>query len=143
MEDDGTMWPVDPSLLSSSLVFRPKGYLVAILPDLDEGERASQSLEDAGYASADLMLYSGEKILANHDLYLESRTVGSKVIGAVTDDIEGRDLYLAYAREGRSALWVRIPNEADVPKALRALANHQPLHTRYYGDDRQDDVHIS
>ena len=63
--------------------------------------------------------------------------------GSVVDDQEGRDLYLAYAREDRCALWLRLPDEADVPKALRLLADYDYLHTRYYGSERQTDFHIS
>ena len=141
MNDDETIWPMDPSL--SPLVFRPQGYLAAILADGEEGERAKATLTSAGYGPEDMILYSGEEILANHELYDERRSVGGKIVGAVTDDTEGREMYLGYAREGRCALWVRIPDESDVPKALRALAEHDLLHTRYYGDERQDDIHIS
>jgi hypothetical protein len=39
-------------------------------------------------------------------------------------------------------LWVHVPDEADAKRAVRALADHQVLHFRYYGHDRQDDLHI-
>jgi hypothetical protein len=52
-------------------------------------------------------------------------------------------LYLGYAREDRSELWLRLPDEADVPKALRVLADHHYLHTRYYGSEQQTDFHLS
>ena len=141
MNDDETIWPMDPSI--SPLIFRPQGYQVAILADSEEGERAKATLTSAGYEPDDMRLYSGEEILANHELYNERRSVGDRIVGAVTDDTEGREMYLGYAREGRCALWVRIPDESDVPKALRALAEHDLLHTRYYGDEREDDIHIS
>src|SRR5215207_9746059 len=66
-------------------------------------------------------------------------SVTSKVVGSIADDVEGRGLYLGYAREDRSALWLRIPDEADVPKALRMLADHDYLHTRYYRSEQQTD----
>jgi hypothetical protein len=140
MQHTERTWPLDPSL--NTLVFRPRGYLVVILPNAETGARARTALERTGLAAHDLKLYTAEEILANFDRYRRSRTVASKVVGAVTDDIEGRDMYLAYARERRSALWARVPAERDVAKALRVLADHGPLHTRYYGDDRQDDVRI-
>lgn len=71
------------------------------------------------------------------------RTVTSKAVGSIADDVEGRELYLGYAREDRSALWLRLPAETDVPKALRVLAEHDYLHTRYYGVERETDFHIS
>jgi hypothetical protein len=132
---------MDPS--TSPLIFRPQGYLVAIPADSEEGERAKATLTSAGYEPDDMRLYSGEEILANHELYNERRSVGGRIVGAVTDDTHGREMYLGYAREGRCALWVRIPDEGDVPKALRALAKHDLFHSRYYGDERQDDIHSS
>jgi hypothetical protein len=35
-----------------------------------------------------------------------------------------------------------VPDEADAKRAVRALADHQVLHIRHYGHDRQDDIHI-
>jgi hypothetical protein len=64
-------------------------------------------------------------------------------LGAFGDDVEGRELYVSYAREGRCAMWARIPDEGNVPKALRILADYDYLHTRYYGDKSQHDFHIS
>ena len=67
----------------------------------------------------------------------------AKVAGAILDDSEGLKLYLDYAREGRCALWLRLPDESDVPKALRLLADFDYLHGRYYGDEKHTDFHIS
>ncbi|HYT78453.1 MAG TPA: hypothetical protein VEQ37_04195 [Actinomycetota bacterium] len=70
------------------------------------------------------------------------RGIMGKVVGSVADDLEGRELHLGYAREGRCALWLRLPDEADVPKALRVLADYRYLHTRYYGSEQQTDFHL-
>jgi hypothetical protein len=57
--------------------------------------------------------------------------------------VEGRELYLSYAREDRCAMWVRILDEGRVAKALRVLADINCLHARHYGRDEQHDFHIS
>ena len=62
--------------------------------------------------------------------------------GSVIDDAEGRELYLGYAREDRSALWLRLPEETQVSKALRVLADVNYLHTRYYGSGKQEDFRV-
>ena len=62
--------------------------------------------------------------------------------GSLIDDAEGRQLYLGYTREDRSALWLRLPDETDVPKALRALADFNYVHTRYYGPGKQQDFRV-
>ena len=76
-------------------------------------------------------------------MYAGRRTITDKVAGSVVDDSEAKELYLGYAREDRCAMWVRIPNEDDVPKALRVLADFDYVHTRYYGDEKQTDYQIS
>jgi hypothetical protein len=35
---------------------------------------------------------------------------------------------------------VHVPNDAE--RAIRGLADHQVLHIRHYGHDRQDDFRI-
>jgi hypothetical protein len=122
--------------------FRPQGYLVVILSDADEGHRAEAALVAAGFASRDVKVYAGTQILANYQVYAERRSVTDKVAASVVDDSEGRELYLELAREGRSALWLRLPVEDDVAKALRVLADFSYLHARHYGSETATDFHV-
>jgi hypothetical protein len=121
---------------------KPEGYLVVILADDDEAQRAQADLVTHGVAPRDVKLYTGKQILENYEVYAVRRNVTDKVVGSVVDDSEGRELYLDYARQGRCAMWVRIPNEEDVPRALRVLANHNYVHTRYYGSEQQTDFTV-
>lgn len=123
--------------------FRPGGYLVVILASDDEARRAERALVAEGFASRDIKLYTGKQILANQEEYVSRRGVPSKIVGSVVDDVEGRALYLGYARDDRCAMWVRILDESKVPTALRILADHDYLHTRYYGSRQLTDYHIS
>ena len=122
--------------------FRPEGYLVVILSDADEAQRAETNLVEHGVAQRDVKLYTGKQILENYEVYAGRRSPADKVVGSVVDDSEGRELYLGYAREDRCAMWVRIPDEEDVSKALRVLADHEYLHTRYYGSEGQTDFKV-
>ena len=124
--------------------FRPAGHLVVMLSDEDEAQGAEAALVADGFASSDIKLYTGEQILATyHEIYKGQRDLADKVVGAVTDDIEGRDLYLRYAEEDRCAMWVRIPDEGRARRALRVLADRTYLHTRYYGAHSETDYHLS
>jgi hypothetical protein len=71
------------------------------------------------------------------------RNATGKVVGSFVDDSEGRELYLGHVRQDRCAMWVRTPDEENVPKALRALADHNYVHTRYYGSGQQTDFNVS
>jgi hypothetical protein len=39
-------------------------------------------------------------------------------------------------------LWLRLPDETSVPKALRMLADFNYVHTRYYGPGKQQDFRV-
>ena len=145
MDEGENTFPMDVDRDPSSRPwkFRPEGYLVVILSDGDEGQRAETALVAAGFAARNVKSYTGEQILENYEVYKDRRTITDKVVGAVVDDSESRDLYHGYAREGQSAVWLRLPDETDVPKALRVLADHDYLHTRYYGSEQQADFEVS
>jgi hypothetical protein len=147
MGADETTFPMDvgdedPS--SRPWNFRPEGHLVAIIGDIQEGRRAEAALTEAGFASKDIKLYTGKQILNNQEVYIGRRSVTTKLVAWIfAEDVEGRELYLAYAREDRCAMWVRILDDGRVAKALRVLADFDCLHARYYGHDEQHDFHIS
>jgi hypothetical protein len=145
MDEDDAIFPMDVYIANPSTLpwnFRPQGYLVAILADAEEAERGQLALEEAGVSSTDIKRYTGEDIVANHARYEEQRSRVSRIAG-IADDEEGRDLYLGYAREGRSAMWVRIPDGNKVARAMRALADVETLYLRYYGEDTRYDFHVS
>jgi hypothetical protein len=145
MDERENTFPMDFYVRDSSphpWKFKPEGYLVVILSDADEAQRAEADLVTNGFAPQDVKLYTGKQILENYEVFASRRTTTDKVVGSVVDDSEGRELYLSYARDDRCAMWVRIPNEEDVPKALRVLADHDYVHARYYGSDQQTDFQV-
>jgi hypothetical protein len=147
MNANEVVWPTgmsdqDPAARDRPLVFNPQGFLVAILQDADQAEQARATLAEAGFADGDLRVYTGQEILHSWERFQAERSLAQRVAGVVTDDPDTIELYFGYARQGRSALWVHVPEEADAKRAVRALADHQVLHIRHYGHNRQDDIHI-
>jgi hypothetical protein len=134
-------WPMslDRDLSSLPLRFSPKGFLVAILPDGAAGEVACADLEAAGIAKEDLRVYTSSQILADRDRYIETRSLARVVDGGLSVDQSNIELYFRYAREGRMALWIHVPEADDASRAARYLANHQVLHFRHF-DKRKDAV---
>jgi hypothetical protein len=145
MGEDDIPFPMDLTDPSRPWKFKPQGYLVVILTGLSEARRALSALVAGGFAHRDIKVYSGEQTLANDAVNRPRRTVARRLLGPVTDEDEvaGRELYLGYAREGRSALWLRLPNQEDVSKALRVLADYDYLHARYYGFNTWKDFIVS
>jgi hypothetical protein len=147
MSANDVVWPTgmseqDPAARERPLFFNPKGFLVAVLEDADQAEQARAALAAAGFADRDLRVYTSQQILDSWERFQAERSLAQRVAGAVTDDPDTIELYFGYARQGRSALWVHVPEEADAKRAVRVLADHQVLHFRHYGHDRQDDLHI-
>jgi hypothetical protein len=147
MSANEVVWPTgmsdqDPAARDRPLFFNPQGFLVAIVQDADQAERARAALADAGFADRDLRVYTGPQILDSWQRFQAERSLVQRAVGAVTDDPDTIELYFGYAREGRSALWVHVPDEADADRAVRRLADHQVLHFRHYGHNSQQDLHL-
>jgi hypothetical protein len=147
MSANEVVWPTgmsdqDPAARARPLVFNPQGFLVAILEDADQAEQARATLADAGFADRDLRVYTSEQILESWERFQAERNLAQRVVGAVTDDPATIELYFGYARAGRAALWVHVADNADADRAVRRLADHQVLHFRHYGHDRQQDLHV-
>ena len=145
MGEHDIAFPMDVSDPSRPWKFKPEGYLVVILTGISEARRASSALVEGGFGHHDIKVYTGEQTLENDAVNRRRRTVARRLLGPFTDEDElaGRELYLGYAREGRSALWLRLPNEQDVSKALRVLADCDYLHARYYGSNTTEDFAVS
>jgi hypothetical protein len=147
LEEPEVVWPMglsdhDPSLADRPLAFNPKGFLVAILEDDDHAEQARAGLQQAGFADRDLRVYTSQQILDDHERYLAQRSLARQVVTAVTVDPDSLKRYLDRAREGRAALWVHVPDDADAKRAVRLLADHPVIHLRHYGQERQEDLHL-
>ena len=121
--------------------FRPDGYLVVVVSDEVEAQRAQEALIGVGFAARDIELYPGTQILATFEVYKGQRNTADRVAGVIRDDIRQRSLP-RLCREGRCGLWLRV-HEDKVPKALRVLADHDYLHTRYYGVNSETDYNLS
>ena len=147
MSEGEVVWPTgmsdqDPAARDRPLFFNPQGFLVAIMEDADRAEQARATLADAGFADRDLRVYTPQQILDSWERFQAERSLAQRVAGAVTDDPDTIEQYFGYARQGRAALWVHVRDDADAKRAVRGLADHQVLHFRHYGHDRQDDIHI-
>jgi hypothetical protein len=147
MSANQVVWPTgmsdqDPAARARPLFFNPQGFLVAVLEDADQAEQAKATLAAAGFADRDLRVYTSSQILDSWERFQAERSLAQRVAGAFTDDPDTIELYFGYARAGRSALWVHVPDEADAGRAVRGLVDHPVLHFRHYGHDSQQDLHI-
>ena len=147
MADTDIVWPVgttdrDPDLTARPLVFNPRGFLVAILPDADAAERAAIALNAAGFVREKLRIFTSQQILDDYSRYTGQPSVHRRVVAALTDDQETIDLYYGHARDGRAALWVHVTDDDEANRAIRGLSGAPTLHIRHYGHRRQSDFYL-
>jgi hypothetical protein len=139
-------WPfgeTDGGPLSRPIVVDLEGVLVAILADASTGERAMASLSERGYSDRQLRLYTSEQILAYEETFRTNRGLAGRVVGALVDDGESMAQYVQYAREGRAALWVLVPDRDEANRLVRLLADHAVLHIWYHGHRRLEILHMA
>ena len=147
MDDDEVVWPwgmsdQDPDPASRPWIFSPRGFMVAILEDSAAAERARTALLETGFADRDLRIYDGQQVLNDREQFLAGQGPLRRVVGNVTSDTEAVELFLRYAREGRSFLWVHVADREVANTAIRNLSTHKVLHYRYYGDESVEDIHV-
>ena len=132
----------DPDPESRPWVFKPRGFLLAVVEDAPTAERARVALLEEGFTETNLRIFTGEQLLNDRERFLAQRRPLQRVVGRITSDAAAVELFLAYARDGRSFLWVHVPDRHDADKAIRGLLGHNVLHFRYYGDDSVEDIHV-
>lgn len=147
MADEDFVWPVgttaqDPDLADRPVLFRPKGFLVAILTDADEAERAAAALRAVGFADRTLRIFTGEQILADYARYTARQSRPRRAVAGIADDPETLKLYHGHARDGRAALWIHVTDDEEADRAIRSLADFRTLHLRHYGHSGQSDFHL-
>ncbi len=145
MTDGEVIWPWgmserDPDPASRPWVFNPRGFLVAVLEDTAEGERAADHLGDVGFSEGDRRLYTGEQVIDERERFVEQQGTARRLVEKLTIDTKTVDQFLEFAQDGRSFLWVRVPERADANRAIRGLSAHRVLFFRYYGDDGVEDL---
>lgn len=146
-DEDEVVWPwgmteQDPDPASRPWVFRPRGFLVAVLANAGRAEDAAASLRDAGFAEKNLRTYTGQQVLDDRERFLAQQGALRRVVGEVTSDSEAVALFSEYARDGRSFLWVHVGDRHNANRAIRSLSGHEVLHLRYYGHDSLEDIHV-
>ena len=147
MDDDEVVWPWgmserDPDPSTRPWIFSPRGFMVAVLEDADAAEGGRVALMGTGIREKDLRIFTAEQLLEDRERFLAQQGVLRRAVGKVTSDSKAVDLFLDSAHDGRSFLWVHVPDREDANRAIRGLSEHEVLHIRYYGDGDLEDIHV-
>jgi hypothetical protein len=60
-------------------------------------------------------------MLANDAAFRSGRGLTDRVVGAIVDDRGAMASYVAYARDGRAAVWVLVDDREDANRVIRHL----------------------
>jgi hypothetical protein len=144
---DKVVWPwgmsdEDPDPATRPWVFNPRGFLLVVLEDDAEAERAGAALEQVGFGEDQRRIHAGAQVLDERERFLAQRSTAQRLVEKVTIDTEVLHLLLDYARAGRAFLWVRVPDRADANRAIRGLSATKVLYFRYYGDAGVEEIRM-
>lgn len=148
MADNEVVWPwgmsdKDPDPASRPWVFNPHGFLVAVLADTGEAERADDALGQAGFPEGHRRIYTGEQVIDERRRFVAQQGPGRRLVEKLTIENDVVELFLDYAESGAAFLWIRVPRRDDANRAIRTLGGHRVLHYRYYGGDSVEDIRMS
>ncbi|GAA4748150.1 hypothetical protein GCM10023328_33160 [Modestobacter marinus] len=87
-----------------------------------------------------MRVYAGEQILDDYRRHMAQRSVFQRIAGAVTAAPDSINLYLGYARDGCSAVWIHVPDHEAANRTVRHLAGSHAFCFRHYGRCRQRDI---
>ena len=114
-------------------VYYPTGYVVAILPDDDTAQQASDALTAAGFAAEDVQVHPGQEVVERHERFLQDRSLAQHLMSTIqSDERDALDEYIEEAREGSAFLTVHAPEEDRVKRAHAVLADAGAYGMRHY-----------
>ncbi|HWI05071.1 MAG TPA: hypothetical protein VNT52_14765 [Acidimicrobiales bacterium] len=147
MSEKDVVWPwgmtdQDPDPAARPWVFNPRGFLLVVLEDDAEAQRAGESLDGVGFSESERRIHPGAQVIEERERFLAQRSTAQRLVEKVTIDNEVLHLLLDYARAGRAFMWVHVPERADANRAIRGLSANNVLYFRYYGDAGVEEIRM-
>ena len=95
-----------------------------------------------GFADDALRTYTSEQMLAFDKAFRSSHGLVDRALRSLLNDREAVAQYLAYARNGRCALWIRVAERDDANRVIRTLVDHDLVHAWFHGHGGLEVIHI-
>ena len=114
--------------------YYPTGYVVAVVDDRDQANRAVQALRSAGVPTDQVRVMSGDEVLAIDREFKESQSFGQRLGGMLAaDEGEAVQQYVEAAQRGHALVTVPAPELAEAQRINGVLAEHGAHGVRHYG----------
>lgn len=125
--------PKFPQASSGSLY--PKNYVVGVIDDLQEAQRATEAFKSAGYDMNEIRLMdSGEALEKVQELDQEKNWLQS-ILSSFQDttDETGAHIYQLEARRGNHILHVRADSRAEIDKISELMQQYHAHTIKFFG----------
>jgi hypothetical protein len=114
----------------------PKDYIVSVVDDFDEAERAAEALRKAGFPAADVRLFRSEEIVGALRAIGAHRNVLQRIGAAIQREVTEEGLankeYDEDAMAGRHILTVMAVEAEEIERARKVLVEHGARRIMHY-----------
>ena len=117
-------------------VFAPRGYVVALFPDIEAATKAERSLLDAGFPSDEVIAAPGEDVVNLVKEEASHSGIATFVMQALSRMFETEEVYADHdfklASEGAGFLAVHAAGDARKHQAWKLIEPANPIVARHY-----------
>jgi len=118
-------------------IFYPKGYLVAVFPDLPAAENAEKQVRNSGVPQSEVIAVSGQDVVDWSEENLVKKGLWATMMRELSRLFATEEIYnrndLEHAKRGAAFLAVHCPTDAEKLSAWNLIKNSSvPLAARHY-----------
>lgn len=117
-------------------IFAPRGYVVALFPDLSGAMKAERNLLDAGFPPEEVIAVPGEDVVSLVKEHASHSGVGTFLMQGLSRMFETEEVYADHdfklASEGAGFLAVHAASDAKKHQAWALIEPANPLVARHY-----------
>ncbi len=117
-------------------IFAPRGYVVALFPDLSAAAKAERNLLDAGFPPDEVIAVPGDDVVQLAKEHASHSSVGTFVMQGLSRMFETEEVYADHdfklASEGAGFLAVHAAGDASKHKAWKLIEPANPIVARHY-----------
>jgi hypothetical protein len=117
-------------------IFAPRGYVVALFPDLSAAMKAERNLLDAGYPPGEVIAAPGQDVVILVKEHASHSGVGTFLMQGLSRMFETEEVYADHdfklASEGAGFLAVHAASDAKKHRAWKLIETANPIVARHY-----------
>src|SRR5579862_2965235 len=117
-------------------IFAPRGYVVALFPDLSSAMKAERNLLDAGYPPGEVIAAPGQDVVILVKEHASHCGVGTFLMQGLSRMFETEEVYADHdfklASEGAGFLAVHAASNAKKHHAWKLIEPANPIVARHY-----------